>query len=440
MKLTVIGVGHVGLVTAATMAAVGHDVVGLDHDAAKLAALTSGRVPFYEPGLQELVDEQVAAGRLRFTSEMADAIDGAEVAFVCVGTPSLPGGAPNLSYVEQVGIEVAALAQQDLVLVEKSTVPANTGVRLGQIIAREQAQNASDVRLSVASNPEFLREGNAVEDTLKPDRIVIGASDAATRRVVRNAYEPLLAQHECPVIETDLATAELIKHASNAYLATRISFMNAVAQVCERVGADVRTVADGMGHDHRIGRHFLNAGIGYGGSCFPKDVDGFLHLSQSVGYNFGLLDEVRMINEQMLDLVMEKLRGELWHLEGKTVTLLGAAFKPGTDDLRRAPAMALAERLLAEQVDVRVYDPVALDNVRAEQPNVTCVEDAMEAVTDAHAVVVCTEWPEVRALDLTELAAALKYPIVIDGRNIFEPDEARAAGLQYHGIGRGSVG
>jgi UDPglucose 6-dehydrogenase len=440
MKLTVIGVGHVGLVTAATMAAVGHDVVGLDHDAAKLAALTSGRVPFYEPGLQELVDEQVAAGRLRFTSEMADAIDGAEVAFVCVGTPSLPGGAPNLSYVEQVGIEVAALAKQDLVLVEKSTVPANTGVRLGQIIAREQAQNASDVRLSVASNPEFLREGNAVEDTLKPDRIVIGASDAATRRVVRNAYEPLLAQHECPVIETDLATAELIKHASNAYLATRISFMNAVAQVCERVGADVRTVADGMGHDHRIGRHFLNAGIGYGGSCFPKDVDGFLHLSQSVGYNFGLLDEVRMINEQMLDLVMEKLRGELWHLEGKTVTLLGAAFKPGTDDLRRAPAMALAERLLAEQVDVRVYDPVALDNVRAEQPNVTCVEDAMEAVTDAHAVVVCTEWPEVRALDLTELAAALKYPIVIDGRNIFEPDEARAAGLQYHGIGRGSAG
>jgi UDPglucose 6-dehydrogenase len=440
MKLTVIGVGHVGLVTAATMAAVGHDVVGLDHDAAKLAALTSGRVPFYEPGLQELVDEQVAAGRLRFTSEMADAIDGAEVAFVCVGTPSLPGGAPNLSYVEQVGIEVAALAQQDLVLVEKSTVPANTGVRLGQIIAREQAQNASDVRLSVASNPEFLREGNAVEDTLKPDRIVIGASDAATRRVVRNAYEPLLAQHECPVIETDLATAELIKHASNAYLATRISFMNAVAQVCERVGADVRTVADGMGHDHRIGRHFLNAGIGYGGSCFPKDVDGFLHLSQSVGYNFGLLDEVRIINEQMLDLVMDKLRGELWHLEGKTVTLLGAAFKPGTDDLRRAPAMALAERLLAEQVDVRVYDPVALDNVRAEQPNVTCVEDVMEAVTDAHAVVVCTEWPEVRALDLTELAAALKYPIVIDGRNIFEPDEARAAGLQYHGIGRGSVG
>ncbi|MFT5563998.1 MAG: UDPglucose 6-dehydrogenase [Myxococcota bacterium] len=440
MKLTVIGVGHVGLVTAATMAAVGHDVVGLDHDAAKLAALTSGRVPFYEPGLQELVDEQVAAGRLRFTSEMADAIDGAEVAFVCVGTPSLPGGAPNLSYVEQVGIEVAALAKQDLVLVEKSTVPANTGVRLGQIIAREQAQNASDVRLSVASNPEFLREGNAVEDTLKPDRIVIGASDAATRRVVRNAYEPLLAQHECPVIETDLATAELIKHASNAYLATRISFMNAVAQVCERVGADVRTVADGMGHDHRIGRHFLNAGIGYGGSCFPKDVDGFLHLSQSVGYNFGLLDEVRIINEQMLDLVMDKLRGELWHLEGKTVTLLGAAFKPGTDDLRRAPAMALAERLLAEQVDVRVYDPVALDNVRAEQPNVTCVADVMEAVTDAHAVVVCTEWPEVRALDLTELAAALKYPIVIDGRNIFEPDEARAAGLQYHGIGRGSVG
>lgn len=440
MQLAVIGVGHVGLVTAATMAALGHDVVGLDHDTAKLTAISEGRVPFHEPGLQELVDEQVAAGRLHFTGSMEEALADAEVAFVCVGTPSLPGGAPNLTYVENVGIEAVAAAKRDLVLVEKSTVPANTGVRLEQIIAREQQQAGSaGVSLSVASNPEFLREGSAVEDTLRPDRIVIGASDPVTRRIVRSVYEPMLAQHECPVVETDLATAELIKHASNAYLATRISFINAVARICEQVGADVRTVADGMGHDHRIGRHFLNAGMGYGGSCFPKDVDGFLHLARSVGYDFALLEEVSRINDGMLDLVMDKLRSELWHLEGKTVTLLGAAFKPGTDDLRRAPAMALAERLLAEGVEVRVYDPVALDNVAAEQPDVACVGDPIEAVTDAHAVVVCTEWDEVRSLDLEDLAAALRYPIVVDGRNVWEPEAARAAGLQYHGIGRGAT-
>ena len=438
MRLAVIGVGHVGLVTAATMAHDGHDVVGLDHDTAKLDALQNGRVPFHEPGLQELVDEQIAAGRLRFTDRMEDALADTELAFVCVGTPSLPGGAPNLTYIETVGIQAAAVAKRDLVLVEKSTVPANTGVRLEQIIAREQQRDgAADVVIQVASNPEFLREGSAVEDTLRPDRIVIGASDPVARRIVREAYEPLLARHECPVVETDLATAELIKHASNAYLATRISFINAVARICEQVGADVETVADGMGHDHRIGRHFLNAGIGYGGSCFPKDVDGFLHLSRSVGYDFALLDEVRAINDGMLDLVVDKLRSELWHLEGKTVTLLGAAFKPGTDDLRRAPAMALAERLLAERVDVRVYDPVALDHVRDEQPDVTCIEDPIEALTDAHAAVVCTEWDEVRELDLGEVAAALRYPIVVDGRNAWDAGAAARAGLKYSGVGRG---
>jgi UDPglucose 6-dehydrogenase len=441
VQLTIIGVGHVGLVTAATMAAVGHDVVGLDDDAAKIDALLAGQVPFHEPGLQDLVTEQVAAGRLRFTRSLDEALADAEVAFVCVGTPSLPGGAPNLSFVERVGREAVAVAKRDLVLVEKSTVPANTGVRLEQIIAREQHRTGSSgVQLSVASNPEFLREGNAVQDTLHPDRIVIGASDPVTRRMVRAVYEPLLAQHDCPVIETDLATAELIKHASNAFLATRISFMNAVALVCEEVGADVMTVAEGMGHDHRIGPHFLHAGLGYGGSCFPKDVDGFIHLAQSVGRDFGLLEQVRDINDAMLDHVMGHLRHELWHLEGKTITLLGAAFKPGTDDLRRAPAMELAQRLLDEGVDVRIYDPVALPNVAREMPALVRFEDPLEACTDAHAAVVCTEWEQVRALDPAELAGVLRYPILIDGRNIFEPEQARAAGLQYHGIGRGTTG
>jgi UDPglucose 6-dehydrogenase len=438
VQLSVIGVGHVGLVTAATMAAVGHNVVGLDDDAAKIASLLDGRVPFYEPGLQELVGQQVAAGRLRFTTDLADALAVAEVAFVCVGTPSLPGGAPNLSFVERVGREAVQIATRDVVLVEKSTVPANTGVRLEQIIKREQQGRTDGPQLRVASNPEFLREGSAVQDTLHPDRIIIGATDPATRRLVRDAYEPLLAQHDCPVIETDLATAELIKHASNAYLATRISFMNAVAKICDEVGADVRTVAAGMGHDHRIGPHFLHAGLGYGGSCFPKDVDGFIHLAQSVGQNFGLLEEVRRINDSMLDIVVGHLRQELWHLEDKTITLLGAAFKPGTDDLRRAPAMALARQLLDAGATVRIYDPVALPNVEREMPELLRFDDPLEACRDAHAAVVCTEWPEVRALDLATLAGALRYPILVDGRNVFEPVDARAAGLQYHGIGRGS--
>jgi UDPglucose 6-dehydrogenase len=437
MQLSVIGVGHVGLVTAATMASIGHDVVGLDDDEAKIESLLAGRVPFHEPGLQELVSEQVAAGRLRFTTSLEDALAGAAVAFVCVGTPSLPGGAPDLSFVERVGREAAAVAKSDIVLVEKSTVPANTGARLEQIIKREQS--AAGVSITVASNPEFLREGSAVEDTLRPDRIVIGASDPVTRRIVRDSYEPLLATHDCPVIETDLQTAELIKHASNAFLATRISFMNAVAKICEEVGADVSTVADGMGRDHRIGPHFLHAGMGYGGSCFPKDVDGFIHLAKSVGQDFGLLEEVRRINDSMLELVMDRLRQELWHLEGKTVTLLGAAFKPGTDDLRRAPAMALAQLLLDAGATVRVYDPVALANVEREMPSLERYDDVLEACSDAHAAVVCTEWPAVRELDLDVLARTLRYPILVDGRNVFEPVVARTAGLLYHGIGRGTV-
>jgi UDPglucose 6-dehydrogenase len=436
VKTAVIGVGHVGLVTAACLARWGHEVVGMDDDRAKINTLESGSVPFYEEGLQDLVQEGVAAGRLTFTTDTREAIDGAEVVFVCVGTPSLPGGGPNLRYVEAVGRNVAAFAEQDLVLVEKSTVPANTGAQLQQVIAREQHRHGQRVRISVASNPEFLREGVAVQDTLHPDRVVYGTSDDWARDRLREVYATLVAEDGCPVVETDVPTAELIKHASNAFLATRISFINQVARICERVGADVETVAQGMGHDVRIGPHFLRAGIGYGGSCFPKDVDAFIHLARQVGEDFRMLEEVRAVNTSMRELALEKLRGELWHLEAKTITILGGAFKPGTDDLREAPGLHIAAALVAEGAEVRVWDPVALGAVKQQHPELDVVEDLTAALEGAHAAIVATEWDELRELSATQIRDLLGYPIVIDGRNVFDPEAMRDAGIHYHGIGR----
>jgi UDPglucose 6-dehydrogenase len=439
MHLAVVGVGHVGLVTAACMAADGHHVVGMDDDAGKITGLVEGRIWFHEPDLPELVAEQVEAGRLSFTDDLAVALKDAEVVFVCVGTPPLPGGGPNLRYVEAVGRKVGELADRDVVLVEKSTVPANTGSRLRGVIARELDRRGHDVTVHVASNPEFLREGQAVQDTLNPDRVVYGTEDEGAREVLRRAYAPLIERTGAPVVETDVATAELIKHASNAMLATRISFINQVARVCDAVGADVAVVAQGMGLDERIGSKFLQAGLGYGGSCFPKDVDAFIHLARQVGEDFLLLEEVRRINEGQRAVVLDKLRDELWHLEAKVVTLLGAAFKPGTDDLREAPALYLARALLAEGATVRVYDPVALEAFGAAVEGVELVDDPVEALRGADAAVVTTEWDEVKALTPETLCEALAYPIVIDARNAFDPDAMLAAGVRYHSMGRRSA-
>jgi UDPglucose 6-dehydrogenase len=439
MHVSVIGVGHVGLVTAAALAYDGHQVVGMDDDHGKIAGLRDGRMPFFEPDMEELITEQVAAGRLSFTTVLEEALADAEVVFVCVGTPSLPGGGPNLSYVEAVGRNVAAGAPRDVVLVEKSTVPANTGVRLGQVIEREQAlRGDGGVEIHVASNPEFLREGQAVEDTLRPDRVVYGTSSDLARQRLREVYAPLVERTGCPVVETDVPTAELIKHASNAFLATRISFINQVARICEQVGADVEKVADGMGLDERIGPHFLRAGLGYGGSCFPKDVDAFIHLAAQVGERFGLLEEVRAINLRQRELVLDKLRGELWHLQDKSIAVLGASFKPGTDDLRESPALHLARDLMAEGAEVRIYDPVALPAVvdHGNVPGATLVEDAEKALDGAHAAIVATEWPEIRGIEPGRFAELLAYPIVVDARNALDADAMRAAGLHYHGIGR----
>jgi UDPglucose 6-dehydrogenase len=439
MHVSVVGVGHVGLVTAAALAYDGHQVVGMDDDHRKIAGLQEGHMPFFEPGMEELLREQVASGRLTFTTVLEDAIADAEVVFVCVGTPSLPGGGPNLSYVEAVGRNVAAGATRELVLVEKSTVPANTGARLAQVIEREQhAAGDRGPAIHVASNPEFLREGQAVEDTLRPDRVVYGTASEVARDKLRQVYAPLVERTGAPVVETDVPTAELIKHASNAFLATRISFINQVARICEKVGADVEKVADGMGLDERIGPHFLRAGLGYGGSCFPKDVDAFIHLAAQVDERFGLLEEVRDINVRQRAHVLDKLRGELWHLQGKSIAVLGAAFKPGTDDLRESPALHLARELLAEGAEVRVYDPVALPAVEREDaaPGAVLHDDVEKALDGAHAAIVATEWPEVRAVAPARFVELLAYPIVVDARNALDPEAMRAAGLQYHGIGR----
>jgi UDPglucose 6-dehydrogenase len=437
MRIAVIGVGHVGLVSAACFAEWGHDVVGIDDDAERIRLLDDGQVPFYEPGLPELVERHRASGRLVFAHGLSAAvIDGVDAAFVCVGTPSLPGGGPNLAFVEAVGRQVAEAATRDLVLVEKSTVPVNTGIRLAQVIEREQQRVASSVSIAVASNPEFLREGSAVQDTLHPDRIVVGVPDERTEQVLREVYEPPVEQEGVPLLVTDVATAELIKHASNAFLATKISFANAVARICDLTGADVDLVTRGMGYDERIGTQFLRPGIGYGGSCFPKDVDAFIHIARDAGYPFHLLEAVRDINLGQRELVLDHLRSELWHLQDKTIALLGAAFKPGTDDLREAPAIHLARALEAEGAHVRIYDPVAIPAVNRELPGVATYDDPLDACVGAHAVVVCTEWDEVKALDLDKLREVAGYPVLIDGRNVFEPGDAVAAGLHYRGIGR----
>lgn len=436
MRIGVIGVGHVGLVTAGTMASLGHEVVGMDDDAAKIAALHRNEVPFFEPDLRELIVEATQAGRLTFTTDPAEAIAGSAVVFICVGTPRREDGAPNLAFVQAAAAAVAKHATAQVVVAEKSTVPVQTGERIAQALRLEAQASSRDLAHHVVSNPEFLREGSAVEDTLRPDRIVVGANNAAAHDVMRELYEPLLAQHQCPYVATDVRTAELIKHASNAFLATKISFANALARICELAGADVHVVADAMGHDPRIGRAFLNAGLGYGGSCFPKDVEAFIHISESLGYDFGMLRETHRVNREAKDWPLKQLRRLLWNVSGKDVAVLGVAFKPGTDDVRDAPALDVIDALLAEGAAVRLHDPIALPQVSDRYPDVTMCDKAEDALRGAHAVVVCTEWDEYRAIRADRLAELLQYPVVVDARAVWGPDELREAGLSVASVGR----
>jgi UDPglucose 6-dehydrogenase len=435
MRVTVIGAGHVGLVTAACLAHVGHDVVVDDDDAGKLERVRGGRSWFYEPGLQELLGEVVRAGQLRVAGGKAEAVGHGTVIFICVGTPSRGDGSPNLAFVEAVAREVArGLPPGEFRLVcEKSTVPVQTGERVAQVIAREARAGAD---WEVASNPEFLREGSAVVDTLDPDRVVVGTSSERGLGVLRELYRPILERSGAPFLATDRATAELIKHASNAFLATKISFMNSVARVCERSGADVELVARGMGLDPRIGVHFLKAGAGYGGSCLPKDVAAFAHRSRELGVDFGILNEVAKINHEARRAVVGKVRDALWHLDGKRIGMLGLSFKPNTDDLREAPSIDVARDLLADGAQVVAYDPVAGDQAARTVPGLQLADKAVGVADGAHALVLMTEWSEFGNLEPDDLRARMAYPILVDARNALDAEAFLAAGFTVAGVGR----
>ena len=435
MRVTVIGAGHVGLVTAACLADIGHDVVADDDDRAKLELLRQGRPWFHEPGLPELLRRTMAAGRLRFTSDKAEAVRHGEVIFISVGTPSRADGSPNLEYVEAVARQVARNLPIGAfrLICEKSTVPVQTGERVAQVLAREAPRGAD---YEVASNPEFLREGSAVADTLRPDRLVIGCESARGAAVLTGLYRPILEATGCALVATDRATAELIKHASNAFLATRISFINTVAEICERSGADVELVARGMGLDPRIGPQFLRAGAGYGGSCFPKDVAAFAHRAAELGVEFGILRETARVNERARRRILDKTRDALWHLSGKRIGVLGLAFKPETDDLRDAPAIDVVSGLLAEGAEVVAYDPVAGDDAASLVPELATVVDPLDCAEGAHALLVMTEWPELIQLDPLKVRERVAYPIVVDARNCLDPAAWSAAGFTVIGVGR----
>jgi UDPglucose 6-dehydrogenase len=431
MRVGVIGVGHVGLVTAAALAELGHDVVAMDLDESKVELLRSGKTPFHEPGLEELCARQVASGRLDFRSDPATAVEGAEVLFICVGRPTTAAGDASLTAVEAVGRDVAQHASPGVVIAEKSTVPPGTADRLRLTIARERPGLA----FSVVANPEFLREGHAVRDTLEPDRVVVGSDDEAGFSAMRRLYGPL-TERGVPLIETDVRTAELAKLASNAFLAAKISFANALARVAELTDADVVRVAQVMGADPRIGPDFLRAGLGFGGYCLPKDTHTLYRIAERAGYDFGLLREVMLVNEEAVTAVAAKVEEAVWNLEGKRIALLGLAFKSGTDDVRGAPALALARRFADEGAVVVGHDPMAAAEARAAVPELEIADDLYEAVTGAHCIVLCAEWTEYRELDLGKVRELAAYPIVVDGRNVLDPDRAEAAGLTYLPVGR----
>ncbi len=420
-RIGVFGAGYVGLVTGACFAELGHDVVVRDVLPERIDALLAGEIPIHEPGLQEVVER--AGGRLRFTLDVAEALEGAEFAFVAVGTPPLYSGDPDLSAVWTVVDELPVGVEATLVM--KSTVPPGTGEKVRRAL---ETRGLSDV--GYVSNPEFLAEGTAVHDFTNPDRVVVGAFEPEHAARVAALYEPL----DTTIVRTDVASAEMIKLASNAFLSTRISFINEIASVCELVGADVVDVAAGIGLDHRLGPHFLKAGLGFGGSCFPKDVSALKQLAGNSGYHFQLLAAVIEVNELQRRRVIQKLEKHLGDLHGKEIALLGLAFKPGTDDLREAPSLVIAARLLAEGAELRTWDPVA--DGSALLPEATAASTVLDAIRDADAAVIVTEWPEVATLATPEAYAAMRRPIVVDGRNTLDPEAMRALGFVYEGVGR----
>ncbi|MCD4783396.1 MAG: UDP-glucose/GDP-mannose dehydrogenase family protein [Candidatus Eremiobacteraeota bacterium] len=431
MKITIIGSGYVGLVTGACLGDLGHHVVCVDNNKEKIRMLKQGEVPFYEPGLKELVGINFNEGRLTFTDSIKEGVAHGHVIFITVGTPPKEDtGAADLSAVQTVSREIAESMTSYRVVVEKSTVPVRTGRMVADTISRHIAPG---IEFDVASVPEFLREGSAIKDFLNPDRIVIGVTSDKAAGLLVKIFEPLNA----PLLLTDIESAELIKHCANAFLAMKISFINAVAHICELSGADVGKVAMGIGLDHRIGKEFLKPGIGYGGSCFPKDVKAFIAISKKLGYEFKLLKEVEKINEFARNKAIDKLKMAFDDkLEGKTMAVLGLSFKPDTDDIRSSPALDIINKLREENVSVRAYDPKALDFARELGVDAHLCDDVYSAVTGVDAMIVATEWPEFRNLDLPRVKSIMNRPVVIDGRNLFEPFRLEAMGFEYYGMGR----
>ena len=429
MKISIIGTGHVGLVTGVCFAERGHRVLCVDIDRAKIAKLRRGAIPIFEPGLEAVVKRNVKARRLSFGTSNAEAVAFGKVIFLCVPTPPRPDGTADLSFMEAVSREVARRLEDYRLVVDKSTVPVHTGERVRQVIQKYAPRGAD---FDVASNPEFLREGAAVEDTLRPDRIVFGVESRRAEMVLREVYQPFKA----PVLVTDIKSAELIKHASNSFLALKISYANALSALCDLAGANVQEVTRGMGMDRRIGASFLNAGIGYGGSCFPKDVAAFEAISRELGYDFRLLREVQRINEEARDLFLKKVERELWIVKGKRIAAFGLSFKPDTDDVRESVALKVVQALIARGADVRAYDPEGMERAREALPGLKCARSAYEAAKGADCVLLLTEWKEFRDLNLEKLKRAMAHPTVIDGRNLFDPEKMKEAGFTYRSVGR----
>jgi UDPglucose 6-dehydrogenase len=428
-KVAVIGAGYVGLTTGACLAELGNDVTVVDTNTEKISLLKSHHVPFFEPGLRELVEKNSKAGRLRFTTSYEEAVPGAEYAIIAVSTPEGEGGEADLSYVESAASSIADAMDGPLVVINKSTVPPLTGDMVSQVLRKRHGGH----RAEVVSNPEFLREGSAIEDFMHPDRVVIGSHDPEAAAKVARLYAPLEAR---VLITPNIYTAEMVKYASNAFLAARISFINEIAMICERVDADAKLVAEGMGLDKRIGPSFLEVGIGYGGSCFPKDVKALAALAERFNYHPELLHAVMDINRDQRMLAIDKLRECLETLEGRTVGLLGLAFKPNTDDLREAPSLDIARVLIAAGAEVRAYDPAAMAGARELLPQVVYSADPYELAAGADGLVLVTEWAEFRQLDLGRVKASMRKPVMIDGRNIYDPAMMRSLGFTYRGIGR----
>ncbi|HMJ67110.1 MAG TPA: UDP-glucose/GDP-mannose dehydrogenase family protein [Candidatus Binatia bacterium] len=429
MKLTIIGTGYVGLVTGTCFAEVGHQVICADKDEAKIKLLQAGGMPIYEPGLEELVKRNVAAKRLSFTNSSAEAVVKSDIIFIAVPTPPQPDGSVDLSFMEGVSREIAQSMTGYKVVVDKSTVPVKTGDKVAETIKR---YCKARVDFDVVSNPEFLREGFAVEDFMKPDRVVIGVRSQRPVPAMKQVYEPFGA----PVIVTDINSAELIKHAANSFLALKISYINAISVICEASGANVQEVANGIGLDARIGRRFLDAGLGFGGSCFPKDLSAFIQISEQLGYDFRLLKEVQRINAEQMDRFVKKIEETLWVLKDKKIGVLGLAFKQNTDDVRLSPAIDLCERLQREGAQLRVHDPRAMDKAKAVLRNVTYVENMNDVAEGCDALVIATEWPEFKKLDLEKARKTLTHPIMFDGRNLFDREEMEKLGFIYKSIGR----